>query len=314
VSFLATWNWTGTGAVVSLGSHAMRLVVKFNLVLAAVFGVGLGTAAIASRALLQRGASEEVLQDARLLMESALAARNYTSTQIEPLVHAQLDKEFLPQSVPAYSATEQFATVHGKFPEFTYKEATLNPTNLRDRASDWELDIVNGFRQYSDKAETIGERDTPNGRSLYLARPLVIRDPACLSCHSTVDAAPKSLIRRYGPANGFGWKLNEVIGAQIVSVPMTLPIERANRIFVGFIVSLAGIFAAVFVALNVMLTRIVVRPVTKLASLADEVSLGKIDGADFSVDGAGDDELSVLSQSFNRMKKSLTHAIKMLEE
>jgi HAMP domain-containing protein len=290
----------------------MRLVVKFNLVLAAVFGVGLVSAAVVSRALLQRGASEEVLQDARLLMESALAARSYTSTQIEPLVHAQLDKEFLPQSVPAYSATEQFTTVHGKFPDFSYKEATLNPTNLRDRASDWELDIVNDFRQYPDKAETVGVRDTPAGRSLYLARPLVIKDPACLACHSTVDAAPKSMIRRYGPANGFGWKLNEVIGAQIVSVPMTLPVKRADTTFYGFIASLAGIFAAVFVALNVMLTRIVVRPVTRLAKAADEVSLGKIDGADFP--GEGDDEVSVLSQSFNRMKKSLTHAIKMLEE
>jgi protein-histidine pros-kinase len=290
----------------------MRLVLKFNLVLSAVFGLGLATAAIASRALLQRGAREEVLQDARLIMESALAARNYTSTQIEPLLHPQLDKDFLPQSVPAYSATEQFATVHGKFPDFAYKEATLNPTNPRDRASDWELDILNAFRQYPDEAERVGERDTPNGRSLYLARPIVIKDPACLTCHSTVDAAPKSLIRRYGPANGFGWKLGEVIGAQIVSVPMTLPVKRADATFYGFVASLAGVFAAVFVALNVMLMRIVVRPVTKLATLADEVSLGKIDGADFPT--PGDDELSLLSQSFNRMKKSLTHAIKMLEE
>jgi HAMP domain-containing protein len=120
------------------------------------------------------------------------------------------------------------------------------------------------------------------------------------------------MLRRYGPANGFGWKLNEVVGAQIVSVPMTLPIKRAETAFYTFLGSLAGIFVAVFVVLNVMLMRIVVRPVTRLAALADEVSLGKIDGPDFAAQGG--DELSVLAQSFNRMKKSLTHAIKMLEE
>jgi HAMP domain-containing protein len=290
----------------------MRLVVKFNLVLLAVFGVGLGSAAFIARALVQKDARTEVLEDARLIMESALASRAYTSAQIAPLLAKQLDAEFLPQSVPAFGATEQFNTLHAKFPDFSYKEATLNPTNLRDRASDWEVDIVNHFRQYAGEAEVVGERDTPSGRSLYLARPIVIKDAACLGCHSTVDAAPKSLIRKYGPANGFGWKLGETVGAQIVSVPMTLPIQRADTAFYTFLGSLAAIFAAVFVVLNVMLMRIVVRPVTKLAALADEVSLGKIDAPDFPA--LGEDELSLLAQSLNRMKKSLSHAIKMLEE
>lgn len=290
----------------------MRLVVKFNLVLFAVFGVGLASAAVIARALLQRNARDEIVQDARLIMESALASRSYTSAQVAPLLQPRLEAEFLPQSVPAYGATEQFTALHGKFPDFAYKEATLNPTNLRDRAADWEVNIVNAFRQYPDDAERVGERDTPAGRSLYLARPITIRDPACLVCHSTVEAAPKSMLRRYGPANGFGWKLDEVVGAQIVSVPMTLPIKRAETAFYTFLGSLAGIFAAVFVVLNVMLMRIVVRPVTRLAALADEVSLGKIDGPDFAAQGG--DELSLLAQSFNRMKKSLAHAIKMLEE
>ena len=290
----------------------MRLVVKFNLVLVAVFGVGLLVAAFIARELLRRDAREEVVQDARLIMESALASRAYTNAQISPILAKQLDAEFLPQSVPAFGATEQFNALHAKFPDFAYKEATLNPTNLRDRASDWEVDIVNRFRQYPAETELVGERDTPNGPSLYLAKPIAIRDPACLKCHSTVEAAPASMIRRYGPANGFGWKLNEVEGAQIVSVPMTLPIKRANTAFVAFLASLAAIFAAVFVVLNVMLMRIVVRPVTRLAALADEVSLGKIEGPDFPADGK--DELSLLAQSFNRMKKSLSHAIKMLEE
>ena len=33
----------------------------------------------------------------------------------------------------------------------------------------------------------------------------------------------------YGIANGFGWKMNEIIGAQIVSVPMTVPIAARER-------------------------------------------------------------------------------------
>jgi len=278
----------------------MRLVLKFNLVLLAVFGLGLGAAALVSRHLLERGARDQVVENARVIMESALASRAYTTQRIAPLLAKLGDHEFLPETVPAFGATEQFAALHAKYPEFAYKEATLNPTNPRDRAADWELDIVNHFRQSQADTEIVGERDTPTGRSLYLGHPIVIRDAACLECHSTVEAAPKAMLARYGPANGFGWQKDEVIGAQIVSVPMALPMSRADRAFWTFLASLAGVFGAVFVALNVMLSAMVVRRITRLSALADEVSLGKIDGPDFPVHGA--DEVSRLAEAFNRMK------------
>jgi protein-histidine pros-kinase len=290
----------------------MRLVVKFNLVLLVIFALGFAAAAGVSASLLERSAREDVLQDARLIMESALASRAYTINQVAPLLKKLGDGEFLPQSVPAFAATEQFDALHAKLPDFSYKEATLNPTNLRDRAADWEVDIVNSFRQSPGRTEIVGERETPLGRSLYLGRPIIIRDAACLGCHSTVEAAPKSMVQKYGPANGFGWRLNETIGAQLVSVPMTLPISRANRALYTFLAFLGGIFLSVFVALNVMLQLIVVRRLGTLSRLADEVSLGKIDGPDFPQ--VGRDEVSGLAQSFNRMKKSVAHAIKMLEE
>jgi protein-histidine pros-kinase len=290
----------------------MSLVVKFNLVLLAVFAVGFGAAAYLSRVLLQRNAREAVVQDARMIMESALASRDYTSRQVKPLVERLGDNDFHPQVVPAFGATEQFNTLHAKFPDFAYKEALLNPTNPRDRASEWEADIVNRFRQYAELNEIVGERDTPSGPTLYLGKPITIKDPGCLTCHSSVAAAPAAMVRRYGPANGFGWNLNETVGAQVVSVPMALPLGRAESASHVFLGTLAAIFAAVFVVLNLMLMVIVVRPVTRLARIADEVSLGKIDGPDFSVRGS--DEVARLAQSFDRMKKSVVHAIQMLDQ
>jgi protein-histidine pros-kinase len=290
----------------------MKLVVKFNLVFIIVFSLGFAAAGYVTYDLLQRNAKEEILQNARLIMESALASRAYTNGQIAPLLQTQMKYEFLPQTVPAYGATEQFNALHAKFPDFSYKEATLNPTNLRDRASDWEADVVGRFRQDNGQKEIVGERDTPSGRSLFMARPIQITNGACLVCHSTVDVAPKTMLDKYGTANGFGWKLNEVIGAQVVSVPMTLPIQRANAAFRTFMISLAAIFLAIFVVLNLMLMFIVVNPVRQLAKVADEVSLGKIDTAEFKVKGK--DEIAVLSQSFSRMKKSLAQALKMLDE
>jgi protein-histidine pros-kinase len=290
----------------------MRLIFKFNLVFILVFLLGLAAAGYVSHELLQRNAREEILQNARLLMETSLSTRAYTSGQVRPLLETQMKYAFLPQSVPAYSATEVLNGLRKKFPEYGYKEATLNPTNPRDRAVEWESDIINQFRGNPDRGEIIGERDTPTGRTLYIARPIQIKDPACLPCHSTVEAAPKTMVDRYGPANGFGWQLNEIVGAQVVVVPTAVPVDRANAAFKTFMTSLTAVFVLIGVVLNLMLLAMVIRPVTKLSKLADEVSLGNMDVPDFRVRGR--DEIATLADSFNRMKKSLVQAMKMLEE
>jgi len=289
----------------------MGLRLKFNLAMLAVFGLGLVASAYVSYELLQRNARDEVLRSAGVMLEAALAMRSYTVGEVRPHLRVSAD-EFLPQSVPAYSATQIMGQLRKTHPDYAYKEATLNPTNPRNRATDWETDVVNQFRQTPDRTEIIGERDTPSGRTLYMARPLQIKDSACLYCHSTVDTAPKTMIQLYGPANGFGWKLNEVVGAQIVSVPMTLPVKRADDTFKVFMVSLTAVFAFIFVALNLMLHAIVIRPVTRLSRIADEVSLGNLDAPDFVRKGR--DEIAILAGSFNRMRTSLVQAMKMLGE
>lgn len=289
----------------------MNLIVKFNLVLLLVFGVGFLATGYISHELLQRNAKQEIVENASIMMEAALAVRGYTNTQIKPLLDTQLKYSFLPQSVPAYSANQYFGQLRKKFPDYSYKEATLNPTNPSDRANDWEADIVSIFRQSPDKTQIVGERDSPNGRLLYMARPIVIKDGACLSCHDTAERAPHTMIDRYGTANGFGWQLNDVIGAQIVSAPMQLPIQRAHNAFVVFLTSLAGVFVVLFLALNATLVMLVIRPVTRLSNIADEVSMGNMEVPEFRL--SGKDEIAKLSRSLGRMKKGLIKAIKLLE-
>ncbi|HZV66491.1 MAG TPA: DUF3365 domain-containing protein [Telluria sp.] len=288
------------------------IATKFNLVFVTIFAVGFLAAGVVADSLLKASAREETIQNARLLLEAAKSVRGYTSKQIQPLLANQLKYEFHPQSVPSYSAVENMNTILKSYPDFSYKEATLNPTNLRDKATDWEVDIVQKLRKQPDLTEYSGERESPTGRSLYIARPLQIKDPACLACHTTAAMAPKTMVDIYGPNNGFGWQLNEVIGAQVISVPMAVPLARAKGIFRTFMLSLLGVFVVVFIALNVMVHLFVTRRITRLASVADEVSMGKFEAEEFDL--KGNDELSALAQSFGRMRTSLASALKMLEE
>jgi protein-histidine pros-kinase len=290
----------------------MKLLVKFNLIFVSVVAVGIAVSGWITRDLLQANAREEVQNNARLLMESATAVRGYTAGQITRLLEAQMQQEFLPQAVPSYSATEVQNALHAKYPEYAYKEATLNPTNPRDRADGWEADIVGHFRNSAELKEFVGQRDTPAGPSLYVARPLRITNGACLRCHSSVEAAPKTMVARYGPANGFGWQMNEVIGAQIVSVPMAVPLARAERSFQVFIASLVGVFLVVGLLLNAMIWQLVVQPVTRLSALADRVSQGDLAAPEFS--SSSHDEIGVLAASFARMRASVVQAMKMLDD
>lgn len=289
----------------------MSLTAKFNLVLLAVFSLGLAATAYVSHTILQANARTEVIERAGLMMESALAVRGYTVNEIRPLLTQQMEHTFLPQTVPAYAATQSFNAIRARHPEYAYKEATLNPTNPQNRPVTWEEDIIMEFRNHADRTEIIGSRATPVGDSLYLARPIQITNPGCLTCHSTVQAAPETLLARYGNANGFGWKLNEVVGAQIVSVPMSLPFEKARQAFNTFMISLVSVFAVLFIILNVMLRAVVVAPVKRMSRIADQISKGDMDAEELSERGT--DEIGVLAASFNRMRRSLEKAIKMLE-
>jgi len=198
----------------------MKLLAKFNLILGVVLGAGLAVAAAVSHQFLQNDAREEVLRQARLMIQAMQAARDYTSKEIKPLLVTQAEhqRSFLPQTVPAFAATENFASCAGAI-RTTHTKRRYEPDQSARPRGGLEADVINEFRGHpGGPRRTGGERDTPAGPSLFLARPIQAKPP-CLECHSEPHAAPAAMIRRYGPNNGFGWQLNEIVGAQIVSVP-----------------------------------------------------------------------------------------------
>jgi len=290
----------------------MRLL-KFNLILIPFMLLTFGAVAYIARKKLFEDARQRVIQNARLIMETMLSSRTYTTKQVAPLLQQKnfklqsaiaefrktleeipktpdpnaskdmrgnakktyllgqqhvldlqqqfldsvkgrpeelLDTEFHPQSVPAFAATEIFSYLREKFPDYFYKEATLNPTNPRDRATDWESDIVNQFRAGGLQNEFVATRAAPTGTALVLARPIRVNNVSCLECHSTPDKAPAEMIKLYGTANGFNWKMDDIIGAQIVSVPILVPLRSAEETFRVLLQWLGGAFGCILIAAN----------------------------------------------------------------
>lgn len=290
----------------------LDLARKFSLLLFLVFLGGILVSGLALSTILNQNAQNEITSKAAMMIETMNSVRHYTDTQVKPELEGRLAADFLPETVPAYSAREVFEKLRENrvYSDFFYKEATLNPTNLRDKADGFEADIVERFRQDTKLPEVRGFRSTPSGDLFYIARPISVSAPSCLQCHSTPSAAPASMIERYGASNGFGWKLNEIIGAQVVSVPANQVLKSSRQAFVLIMGTIAAIFAVATLIVNLWLRRYVARPLKRMAQAAEAVSTGDLD-AEFEWNSK--DEVGSLAEAFRRMKTSLVMAMKRLD-
>ncbi len=293
----------------------LKLGPKFNLLLALIFLAGFALSGLALSQVLQNRAQAEVAEKAQMLIQSMSSVRDYTSTHVGPLLKPQLNtaSTFIPETIPAFSATEVFQNLRKSetYREFFYKEAAPNPTNLRDKADGFEASLVERFKTDPKLKELSGFRDLPGGRIFYTARPLAVTKESCLQCHSTPDVAPKSLISTYGSDNGFNWKLNDIIAAQIVSVPAEEVLGNSRRLL-GLIMGIVlAVFLPLILVLNYLLRRSVIKPLRQMARTAEAVSMGQMD-ADF--EQKSQDEIGSLAGAFNRMKSSLQISMNLLNQ
>jgi protein-histidine pros-kinase len=118
------------------------------------------------------------------------------------------------------------------------------------------------------------------------------------------------MLARYGSDNGFGWQPNEVVGAQIVSVPFASAESSATRVRRDVLGAIAAMLVCVLLIVNVSLYVLVIRPVRRIARIADQVSLGDHSAPEFP--SGGGSEVAALSAAFNRMRKSLDKALRLL--
>jgi HAMP domain-containing protein len=288
----------------------LGLRAKINLALLAACAAGLAIGGIALYRLSVDSARDAVLQNARIMMSAADAIRRYTADDLVPLLPTERNGKFVAETVPDFAATTTFHNIQAAFPGYSYREPALNPTAPADHAADWEAEIIGTFRAHADVKDLLVERDTPLGPTLNLARPITVNEAACFRCHSFPAAAPAALIATYGAANGFGWKFNETIGAQLISVPMATALKAARNAFFTFLIILIAAIALVFAIVNVLLHYLVIAPVKRVSAMADAVSLGE-ENVEVYVK-PGSDEISSLSASFNRMRESIKHAVAMI--
>ena len=293
----------------------LKLGAKLNLILITIMISAIALCGVLLSRILENKIEQEVADKAFLIIETMNSVRNYTSAQVKPELAERLATEeyFIPETVPAYSAREVFEDLRTqpKYENFFYKEATLNPTNLRDKADTFETEITRQFRQDKLLKEKTGFRTDGVNKFYYIARPLEIKKASCLECHDTPARAPANLVSTYGSEHGFGWKLNEIVASQIVSVPASKVYEAADRLKLLVLGVVGSIFLIAIALINLFLKKSIIQPIRKMAILSNEISTGDLD-REFSHDS--NDEIGIFAKSLNRMVQSLKMALEMIED
>jgi protein-histidine pros-kinase len=285
----------------------VRGIIRRNLI--AVFLVSLIGGVGGFYVLLRDQALREAEQRADILLSSALAVRNYTSTRVNPVISGFQSGQFHEETVPSFAAQTVFASVTAGAAAYTYREPALNPTNKADLAGEFEVDLIRRFRGDPKLKDLSGFRDTGGERLFYLARPIRIKDAKCLVCHDTPARAPAAMLAKYGSENGFGWKLNEIVGIQLLTVPVTEQFRSMLKL-VGLLAGgLAAIFAIAYLALAISLEALLVRPLSRLAAVAEGASKGER----MALPKGGAYEVRRLSDAIDRLRTSLRKSLEDLE-
>ena len=253
---------------------------RFTLILSLIFVVTIVAAWIIFSRVVQQQAEDEITYQASVLIAMLNSVRTYTNTEVNPLLAPQNQQgsQFIAQSVPAFSAREVFENFRKNelYQNFLYKEATLNPTNLRDLADDSEAGLLKTFQNNPGLQELSGFTTLDGQQVFYIAHPLKITSQNCLSCHSDPKSAPASLIATYGSEHGFGWHLNDIISAQTIYIPAADIFATAQRSLTLVMGILIVIFAIVIIVTDAGLRRAVVHPVVQIARLAQLIGGGSL--------------------------------------
>lgn len=268
-----------------------------------VFGCALVAGSTAFFITFRSAAYEHVQEEASALMDTALAIRAYTVDEVRPKIRGNREhdpEQFHEQTVPSYAAQAVFQRLDSG--GYSYREAALNPTNPDDRATAFEADLIKRFRDDNEQEQISGTRQRDGVTQFYQARPIRISAPACLACHSTPERAPEPMLTKYGRHGGFGWELGEVVGIQMLTVPIDSEYATIYEILAIFFAIMVVLFAVVSIVVVRPLQRNLIRPLRELADATERASLR---GGDEPLPEYGAYEVRRLSRAVARLRRSL---------
>jgi HAMP domain-containing protein len=272
----------------------------FNVVLIALYVVSLLITVPSVYFFTRQEVYDNASQKLTLLVDMVTSLRKYVSDDVRPEL---LEKNVLfPPAISSTVATGHVAAYFKKLqPDYYIRVVSDNPLNAANRPEAVEQEFLTFFRDNRNEKELISTGVVRNQQYLFSSRPSISKAD-CMICHSTPEAAPEIIRKEYGTQSGFGYKLDSVVGASVVGVPLSdvqSLVMKRSLIAIGI---LTVLFALIFVVINLVVKRRILNPLETIAATADIISKGNLDTP---LTFERDDEIGKLAHSIELMRRSL---------
>ncbi|MCQ9154986.1 c-type heme family protein [Acidomonas methanolica] len=252
----------------------------------------------------ERVASAEFI--AREMVANADVTDSYIRKEVSPLLThiGGGNLVFIPQSAGFYAVETEGRLIGQSLPGYRLRRVVLDSTGPADTPDAWERDAIMRLRGAGGGASFSEVR--PGVGVSYVA-PVRMREGACATCYPSLDSAPMGVRDAFGAAHGFGRHPGEIVGATIATVPLPPPTP--------FFASLRFLAALVVLALALILCLLVelfvLRPLSRIAVVAERISMGAEGVEEFDTRRPG--ELGALAMSFNRLRRSMESAMALVD-
>jgi nitrogen-specific signal transduction histidine kinase len=196
---------------------------------------------------------------ASLVLSQVEAVQAYVREVLRPSMYDLLPPDaFVLEAMSTSFVTRKVMSdlnVHGD--QFRYRRVAVGARNPDYEADAFERAVMERFA--ADPQLTRLEEITPrNGEDVFVAARPVRFDASCLRCHGDPAEAPKALLLRYGDDRGFWRQAGELVGLDMVTMPVAGALGQIKGKTISFLSLFALGMAAFYLTLQVFFDRLVV--------------------------------------------------------
>ncbi|MGV1099735.1 c-type heme family protein [Thiovibrio sp. JS02] len=288
----------------------MGIRSRFMVILTVIFGVATVLIGVASYKFSERSALTEAKSKGELIFNYILANRDFYKEKQRPLIMEVFEKDrFYPELMSGFVLTRGTFDIFKKnLAGYDFKQATLDPLHLPNKADQWERELIAVFAGNPEMKISEGLMKRGDESFFYMAKPIRVSEKDCLRCHGDVSDAPKDQVEIYGTRNGYNWKMNDTVAAYVVYVSVEKALADARKGAMVLYLIGAGCLLVALIGIWVFMDRFIVNPIVRLSGKAEEISLGK--NIEESVGIKRNDEIGALASAIERLRMSMVRILK----
>ncbi|MGE5152589.1 MAG: DUF3365 domain-containing protein [Bdellovibrio bacteriovorus] len=278
---------------------------RFNISLALLYFLSIAVSAPAIYYFTHTEVFAQANSELRLLGDLVKAIKGYIGKDMRPwfVQNKQFHSAGFSGIVAVSRVAENLKELQGRY---AIRNVSDNPLNPANSPQPLEQQLLRQFRG-DPSVKTLETRGELGGQLMLVNSAPIVSQPGCLQCHGAPDKVHPEITGQYGRASGYNYKDGDVVGLELVGVPIAdvnaLAMER-SLLAIGLLTVLFGL---IFVTINLLVRRNLISPILEITDAAQAVAKGDLDR---TLDIQRNDEIGELARSVELLRRSFAQVMK----